>query len=196
MGFPPLRLLGWSGIISHRIRGNHDGGAKSPATPPDLKGGGFVVEFYRDRLKFILEATTIKLRKGEDVQNPEEIKLDAKLPSHLTITDPKIEKIDVGYLIVGVYRNKVEEFRDELIEILDAYPGSTPLKDGPSCILVGGELQDVVSALQLFALGKFLGFWEIVGPATFGFKGQDADAMLASGFLLISGYKPISSSGK
>ncbi len=44
-------------------------------------------------------------------------------------------------------------------------------------------------ALRLFALGKVLGFWNIITPETLGFKGEAADEFAGKGFVMMGGYK-------
>lgn len=156
--------------------------------------------FDLQRLYSILRATTMQLRKGPVVKEETKGKIKTTfieaMPHESEVSEKVVEKVDLGLIVVGVWRKKAEEFRDELVEILDNYPGDPPLRDGPNYIFVGGEIGDQGAALQLFALGKYLGFWQIITPdhPLFGFSKEESERMMESGFITISGYKPIRSS--
>lgn len=122
------------------------------------------------RLYEILGETTIQLRKGDVVHGTPEM-------------------VDLEFLVIGVDRAAAERLRAELISILNTYPRPDRLASGPSYIEVGGEIGDQGAAFQLFALGKVLGLWGVITPATFGMKGEEAKRAAGAGYIMISGYK-------
>lgn len=158
-----------------------------------------------DRLYKILGETTIQLRKGEMVHGDKHL-VDAvkegrdldKEPGgvvtidampHVTEAPSGIEKVDLEFLVIGVDKAAAEKNRVELIEILKTYPQPDRLAGGPSYIEVGAEIGDQGAAFQLFALGKVLGLWDVITPATMGFTGAEARQMAGSGFVMMSGFK-------
>jgi hypothetical protein len=157
------------------------------------------------RLYEILGETTIQLRKGDVVHGTPELvegikagkELD-ELPGgsvsfdmmpHQNEAKPELEMIDLEFLVIGVDRAAAERLRAELISILNTYPRPDRLASGPSYIEVGGEIGDQGAAFQLFALGKVLGLWGVITPATFGMKGEEAKRAAGAGYIMISGYK-------
>lgn len=157
-----------------------------------------------ERLYQILANTTVHLRKGEMVEGTpalvEQINSGAeKLEGGGTVeiyampsakdAPPKLELIDLEFIVVGVDKEKAEEHQAELINILKSYPEPKRLADGPSYIEVGGVLGDQGAAFQLFALGKVLGLWDVITPARLGFAGAEARQMAGVGFVMMSGYK-------
>jgi hypothetical protein len=158
-----------------------------------------------DRLYEILNETTMQLRKGDVVHGDKHL-VDAikdgrdlsKEPGgvvtidampHVSEAKPDIEKVDLEFLVIGVDRAKAQAHKDELVSILKTYPEPERLASGPSYIEVGGELGDQGAAFMLFALGKALGLWDIITPASMGFDGAEARAMAGQGFIMISGFK-------
>lgn len=157
-----------------------------------------------DRLYKILSETTVQLRKGEMVHGDRHL-VDAvkegrdldKEPGgvvtidampHVTEAPSGIEKVDLEFLVIGVDKAAAEKNRAELIEILKTYPQPDRLAGGPSYIEVGAEIGDQGAAFQLFALGKVLGLWDVITPATMGFAGAEARQMAGSGFVMMSGF--------
>ena len=158
-----------------------------------------------DRLYKILSETTVQLRKGEMVHGDKHL-VDAikqgrdldKEPGgvvtidampHVTEAPSGIEKVDLEFLVIGVDRAAAEENRMELVEILKTYPQPNRLAGGPSYIEVGAQIGGQGAAFQLFALGKVLGLWDVITPATMGFAGEEARQVAGSGFVMISGFK-------
>ena len=140
----------------------------------------------------ILSHTTVQLRKGEVVREEQVgplkvITIDA-MP-HVDEAMPSLELVDMEYLTVGVDKQEAEKRKEDLISILDSYPEPERLSAGPSYIEVGAVVGDQGAALQLFALGKVLGLWEILTPRTFGINGERVMELAGLGFLMISGYK-------
>lgn len=157
-----------------------------------------------DRLYKILSETTVQLRKGGMVHGDRHL-VDAvkegrdldKEPGgvvtidampHVTEAPSGIEKVDLEFLVIGVDKAAAEKNRAELIEILKTYPQPDRLAGGPSYIEVGAEIGDQGAAFQLFALGKVLGLWDVITPATMGFAGAEARQMAGSGFVMMSGF--------
>ena len=100
-----------------------------------------------------------------------------------------VEKVDLEFLVIGVDKAAAEKNRAELVEILKTYPQPDRLAGGPSYIEVGAEIGDQGAAFQLFALGKVLGLWDVVTPATMGFTGAEARQIAGSGFVMMTGFK-------
>lgn len=143
-----------------------------------------------NRLYEILSKCTCQLRKGEEVVEHTEpsglrVKEIFAMP-HESEARPEIEKIDMVFLTVGVGKAEAEKHRAELLTILKDYPR---LKDGPSYIEVGAEIGDQGAAFQLFALGKVLGFWDIITPKTFGMEGPEAMEAAGRGYIMVSGLR-------
>ena len=144
-----------------------------------------------DRLHEILSETTIQLRKGEAVTESQVgpvsvTTLDFNPPESAARED--LEKVDMVFLTVGVDKDRALSHREELVKLLNEYPED--LQRGPSYIHVGGVLGDQGRAFQLFALGKVLGFWNVITPADFHAEGAEAIQMAGSGFIMIDGYRP------
>jgi hypothetical protein len=142
------------------------------------------------RLYEILSDCTVQLRKGEEVT-------DTTLDSGLWVREiyamphesealPTVEKVDMVFLTIGVDKAEAEKHRAELHAILSEYPR---FKDGPSYIEVGAEIGDQGAAFQLFAVGKVLGFWDVVTPMMLGFKGDEARDMAGLGYIMVTGLR-------
>ena len=144
------------------------------------------------RLYQILNITTVQLRKGPEVTQenvgPLEVIHVYDMP-HESEALSHVEKIDLEMLVIGVDRKEAEAYKNELIGILNTYPEPDRLAGGPSYIEVGAAIGDQGAAFQLFALGKVLGLWDVITPATFGMTGEEARKAAGSGFVMITGYK-------
>ena len=146
-----------------------------------------------EKLYEILGTTTVMYRKGEEVEERREGSLqiiELNLMPHVSEASSNMEKIDCHFVVVGVDKKKAEQYREELIEILNAYPQPKRLAAGPSYIEVGAEIGDQGAAFRLFALGEVLGLWKIITPEALGFKEPEADILAGSGMVTIDGYKP------
>jgi hypothetical protein len=148
-----------------------------------------------NRLHCILSETTAQLRKGAEVEERTEksglhvTEVFAMPPaSHPSFDD--CEKVDVEFCVIAVDKKRAEDRRTELVDILKQYPNPERLADGPSYIEVGAEIGDQGAALQLFALGKVLGLWDIITPKIMGFEGEEASQMAGMGLVMISGFRP------
>ncbi len=145
-----------------------------------------------DRLHKILAATTVQLRKGEavverDLRGVHVTEIYA-MPHESKV--PDVEKVDMTLLTIGVDKAAAQQHRDELIRILKAWPDPQQLAGGPSYITVGAEIGDQGAAFQLFALGKVLGLWDVITPATMGMEGDEAAEAAGRGFIMITGFRP------
>lgn len=158
-----------------------------------------------DRLYKILNETTMQLRKGGVYEGTPELVEQAKrggdeplkgggvleiyaMP-HESEAHPGVEKVDLEFLVIGVDKAKAEEHRAELVDILKTYPQPDRLAGGPSYIEVGGEIGDQGAAFQLFALGKVLGLWDVITPATFGMSGAEAREAAGRGYIMMTGFR-------
>lgn len=147
-----------------------------------------------NRLYAILNETTVQLRKGAEIEERTEgsglhVKEVFAMPPTDDPAATGLEKVDMEFLVIGVDKAKAEARKAELIDILKTYPAPDRLAGGPSYIEVGAEIGDQGAAFQLFALGKVLGLWGVITPATMGFKGQEARDMAGSGFVMKTGFK-------
>lgn len=145
-----------------------------------------------NRLHEILNECTIPLRKGEALAREQVGTMDIVTINLLhpeTAARPDLEKVDLFFITVGVDKATAEARKSELTRLLRTYPDPASLRSGPSYITVGGVLESQQSAFQLFAVGKVLGLWSIITPATFGMTGADAVKAAGSGCILISGFR-------
>jgi hypothetical protein len=100
-----------------------------------------------------------------------------------------LELVDVEFLVVGVDHVRAGARRADLLAVLAGYPEPARLAAGPSFIEVGGAVGDQGTALQLFALGKVLGLWDVITPAAFGLTGTEARRMAGLGLVMMTGYR-------
>jgi hypothetical protein len=157
-----------------------------------------------NRLTAILMDATIELRKGEVFEGTPELVEQAKrgekptgggvleiyaMP-HVDEAAPDLIKVDVEFEIIGVHKATAEHHRDELVKLLQDYPEPDRLAAGPSYIEVGATIGSQSNAFRLFAVGKVLGFWDVITPALFGMSGDQARQMAGNGFIMISGFNP------
>lgn len=157
-----------------------------------------------ERLHQLLQATTVQLRKGEELEGTpalvEGVKAGKSLDElgggvlhvyampHESQARPDVEKVDLHFVTIGVDKAAAEAIKPELLTILQSYPAPERLAGGPSYIELGAEIGDQGAALQLFALGQVLGLWTVITPATLGMTGPQADQMAGMGFVMISGF--------
>jgi len=145
------------------------------------------------RLYEILNETTVQLRKGQAVERRTENNIEVvevfAMP-HESAAKPEVIKVDMEFLVVGVDKQAAEKHKDELIAILKTYPNPERLAAGPSYIEVGGVIGDQGAAFQLFAIGKVLGLWDVLPPATFGMTGKEGRDAAGVGYIMITGFHP------
>lgn len=140
-----------------------------------------------DRLYEILGKTTQQYRKGEVREDRVGVTEIYAMP-HAEEAPPELEVVDVEFIKIGVDKKAAEQHKDELVEILKDYPRPDRLAQGPSYIEVGGEIGDQGAAFQLFALGKVMGLWDLITPASMGFDGSEARQLAGAGYVMIAGY--------
>jgi len=136
----------------------------------------------------ILRETTTLLRKGPVIDVHDQT-VEVNMMPHESEAG-ELVTVDCILVTVGVNREKADQHKAELVELLKDYPKPERLKDGPSYIEVGGEIGDQGAAFQLFALGEVLGLWTVITPKVFGAEGEKARSMAGSGMVMISGYPP------
>ncbi len=156
-----------------------------------------------DRLADILHEATTELRKGEVLEGTpelvEQVKrgdeeltaggvLEVYAMPHVDEAPEGLELVDVEFIVIGVRKAIAEQRKAELVELLKTYPNPRDLSGGPSYITVGGALGSQDLALQLFALGKVLGLWDVITSATMGMTGCQARQMAGMGFVMITGF--------
>jgi hypothetical protein len=145
------------------------------------------------RIHEILAATSQQFRKGAEGvtelatnERPINVTHIYMMPAE-DEAPAGLEMIDVHFIKVGVDKAAAEEHRAELLGLLEQYEPRDELAGGPSYMHVGGRIGDQGAALQLFAVGKVMGLWDVITPATMGFKGAEADHMAGSGFVMCTG---------
>jgi hypothetical protein len=129
------------------------------------------------------------LAEGEELQGGGVLEVYDMPPTNAI--PEECEVVDMHFVAVAVNKAKAERHRAELIALLDAYPEPEQLAGGPSYIHVGGVIGDQGLAFELFALGKVLGLWSVITPATFGMTGMEADRAAGAGYIMCSGYRPV-----
>jgi len=146
-----------------------------------------------EKLQEIIMATTQEFRKGKEIttKNRGGVKvINIYAMPHQSEAPNGLEMVDCHFIMVGVDKTKAQTLKEALKQVLAKYPQPDRLASGPSYIEVGAEIGSQDLALMLFALGKVLGFWEIITPETFGCKGEEGNKMAGRGFVMISGYNP------
>jgi hypothetical protein len=94
--------------------------------------------------------------------------------------------VNVHFFWVSARENPTKA---ELLKRLAAeYPDMDRLRAGPSYIELGALLGDQGLALRLIALGKLVGLWPAITPATIGASGETADQLAGAGFVMAGGF--------
>lgn len=140
-----------------------------------------------NRLIEIINETTESLRKGDVVTGE-------PLESHKGVTHIYLmrhvdefagEKVDLHFIVVGVDLAKAQDRKEELRELLREYAAQHPrFLEGTSYLEVGAEIGSQELAFRLFALGKVLGFWDIITPERLGVTGDLVDELAGRGFIM------------
>lgn len=148
------------------------------------------------KLYDLLKETTQVYRKGslveeKNVGNLHVVEIFGYPHTSTAPNNNKYEKIDMIFVDVLVDKEKAEARKKELETLLAEYPQPDRLAGGPSYIELAPNLGlEQEEALRTMALGKALGFWEIMSGKTLGLGEKKTLELAGSGFLMISGYKP------
>ncbi len=147
------------------------------------------------KLNQILEESTYVYRKGEVVEERQEGNVNVteffRYPHTSKAPVNGVDKIDMIFVDVVVDKERAEQYRKDITDILKDYPQQERLVGGPSYIELAPNLgMEQEGTLRLMALGKSLGLWKILSGKTFGMNENEARKLAGSGFLMISGYKP------
>lgn len=110
----------------------------------------------------------------------------------IQLSNDSDEGADAGFLRFKA-KDDMTLTADEFFEAIKAaekgYYQDEPLDrlaQGPSYIELGGWIGDQGLAMAFMALGKILGLWDIVTPATLGIEGDQAQQMMGMGFVMIA----------
>lgn len=142
------------------------------------------------RLHKLLNNTTAILSKGQVTHDYLEA-LD--IPPDLQGLLPGVAEwpgyvVDCSFLSVGVNVPLAQAQVSTLTSILENFPESAKLDEGPSfhhlAQYVGGKLE----ALRLIALGDACGLWNTVTPQELGVAPNLRAKLAALGFICLSGY--------
>ena len=144
------------------------------------------------RLFEILDETTAEFRLGADVVKEKKEEgykvINIYTMPHVSQANKKLEQVNCHFIVVGVDKEKAEQYREELIDILKTYPQPERLAGGPSYIEIGAEIGSQDGAFRLFAVGQVLKFWDVIIPESLGFTGAEADSLAGRGYVMISGF--------
>lgn len=150
-----------------------------------------MINWNLDKLYEILRETTSQYRKGPEMEESNVGNVgvvEIYMMPHESEIPQGSEIVDMHFVSVAIDKEAAEKRRDDLVEILDAYPDPDRIAGGPSYIEVGGMIGDQGAAFQLFALGKALKLWDVITPERVGMEGQNAREMAGMGFIMITGY--------
>jgi hypothetical protein len=108
---------------------------------------------------------------------------------HIDEAPPGLEMVNMWFIKVGVNKALAEEHRAEIVSLISEWPD---ISKGLSYIHFGGLIGSQDLALMLMAIGKVLGFWEIVTPELFGDRvtNDEKDRLAGMGFVMADGFKP------
>lgn len=90
--------------------------------------------------------------------------------------------VDVVFFKVRLSSEKASHHKNEFVELLT--PLSSLIKQGPSYIHLGGELDDQKRALLVMAVGNAAKLWNIITPQTWGLT-EDLEIRNAAGLGLV-----------
>ncbi len=146
-----------------------------------------------DKLCQIINESTTIYRKGSAIEeSPGVVQYFGYDHTGTAPAGDNYDKVDMVFVDVVVDRAKAEQYKGTLAELLRAYPQPERLAGGPSYIELAPNLGlEQEGALRVMALGKTLGMWEIISGSTMGFGREETMRLAGSGFLMISGYRPL-----
>ena len=149
------------------------------------------------RLHEILAETTLRFRKletfarpGAAVDEEEWSELERETMPHVSEAPAGLEHVDLELLVVGVDRQAAARHRAELIELLKCYPRPHRLRAGLSYVELANDIGSRAAALQLFALGRVLGLWDLITPAQLRTSGRAARYLARIGILVSTPFDP------
>ena len=144
------------------------------------------------KLEDILNETTQEFRKGPAVTHRRGKELsvtEVYAMPHESEADSELEIHDTHFVKVGVRKDRAQELRRDLVNLLGQYPQPDRLSQGPSYIEIGEVVGGQDRALRLFALGESLGLWKVITPEKLGITGREADELAGRGMVMISGFQ-------
>jgi hypothetical protein len=148
-----------------------------------------------ERLYQILEETTKVYRKGaiiekKNIGNLNVIECFGYPHTSKAPINNKYEKVDMIFIDVVVDREKALERKNEVENILEQYPQPERLSQGPCYIELAPNLGlEQEGALRLMAMGKTLGFWNIMSGKIFGLPDDETIEYARNGLLMVDGYR-------
>jgi hypothetical protein len=102
-----------------------------------------------------------------------------------------LQKVDCHYVTVGVNERQAQVDREEFVELLESFPDSKRMQDGPSYKHVASVVGDEMTAFRVFGLGQALGLWDVLLPSQFGFPEYLVDEAAELGLIVTTGYTKV-----
>lgn len=139
-------------------------------------------------IRALLEETTTVYRKGETVvEEPSGATSVYGYDRQEDAPEGQV-MVDLHFVTVGVKLPIPEDGAERLAAYLGTFPEPSVLAGGPSYITLGAYIGSQEYAFRFMALGKALGLWEVITPATMHLEGAAADQAAGAGFVLMTGW--------
>jgi hypothetical protein len=100
-----------------------------------------------------------------------------------------LTQVDCYFVTVGVNREQAEKYRETFLSLLDEYPESKRLAEGPSYKHVADVVGDEMTALRFFGLGQALGLWDVLLPDQFDVDPSMQEEAADLGLITTTGYE-------